>query len=292
MTSPAGPAARSVRAVPRRRPPASDHGSAGRRRPRSARAAWSRHRANRSRRAADAPSWSHRSPARSERSIPPTNATSSSTTTTFSWWQCSVRSRASSTHSTRPPSGELVTYRFHRRCGWAGTAGSGGPAQSSTRTSTRPASSASSSASVGVPLSRRNRNSGVEVPTGDVDVRFRRHHRVVHSPQRIIAVDEHVDGIARPGCRGPGTQSGSAGGFSAPPWPSLVSRLRWCRCTMRSSRSPARSSRLSITGLPLSVRTSSSAKTSRTFRRVGSSTVTGSHSSWVTTVKGRKHSLT
>ena len=46
---------------------------------------------------------SKRSPPRSVRSMPPTKATSSSTTTSFSWWQCIGRSRASSSQRTRVP---------------------------------------------------------------------------------------------------------------------------------------------------------------------------------------------
>ena len=46
---------------------------------------------------------SQRSPPRSVRSTPPTKATSSSTTTSFSWWQCRRRSRASTCTRTPVP---------------------------------------------------------------------------------------------------------------------------------------------------------------------------------------------
>ena len=51
---------------------------------------------------------SQRSPESEVRSMPPTNATSSSTITSFSWWQCIVRSRASSAQRIRVPRVELV----------------------------------------------------------------------------------------------------------------------------------------------------------------------------------------
>ena len=53
---------------------------------------------------------SQRSPASRVRSMPPTNATRSSITIVFSWWQCSGRSRASRTHWIPVPS---VRARAH-----------------------------------------------------------------------------------------------------------------------------------------------------------------------------------
>ena len=85
---------------------------------------------------------SNRSPDSEVRSIPPTNATRSSTTIVFSWWQCIGRSFESSAHwifdsPTRRSRISRTSLREGRK------SGNGAPAHTSTRTSTRSASSAS-----------------------------------------------------------------------------------------------------------------------------------------------------
>ena len=45
--------------------------------------------------------------------MPPTNATSPSTITSFSWWQCIGRSCVSSAQRTRVPRDELVAHPAH-----------------------------------------------------------------------------------------------------------------------------------------------------------------------------------
>ena len=144
-------------------------------------------------------------------------------TIVFSWWQCNVRSRASRTHWTWPPSVSLVAVPISSPCGWAGTAARGGPAQSSTRTSTRSASSASSSrerrcadrrAAAGTRASGASRRCGCGISLP---------HRVVHGAEGVVAVDQNVDGVARPGGRGAGNPQlrGCHGGSRTAPRPEL-----------------------------------------------------------------------
>ena len=66
------------------------------------------------------PRVSKRSPSRAVKSMPPTKATSPSTTTNFSWWQCS-RALAGVEHAVHlRVADELVAARLHL-CAWAGT---------------------------------------------------------------------------------------------------------------------------------------------------------------------------
>ena len=85
---------------------------------------------------------SKRSPDSEVRSIPPTNATRSSTTIVFSWWQCIGRSFESSAHwiFESPTSRSRISRTSFRE---GRKSGNGAPAHTSTRTSTRSASSPS-----------------------------------------------------------------------------------------------------------------------------------------------------
>ncbi len=77
-------------------------------------------------------------------SIPPTNATSSSTITSFSWWQCSARERAS--HAARTFVPRVSSSRAARAVARSGAnVCAGAPAHIRTRTGTRSAVSASNS---------------------------------------------------------------------------------------------------------------------------------------------------
>ena len=68
--------------------------------------------------------------------MPPTKATSPSTITSFSWWQCIGRSCVSSAHRTRDP--RTSSSRILRTADRSGVkSGNGDPAHSSTLTSTR-----------------------------------------------------------------------------------------------------------------------------------------------------------
>ena len=100
-----------------------------------------------------------RSPCSAVRSMPPTNARVSSTTMIFSWWQCIVRSRLSSAQRTwLSRTNSSRAFFTTALVGW--NSGSGGPAQSSSRTGRRAATSASRSRSGRAPGPRVSSNSG------------------------------------------------------------------------------------------------------------------------------------
>ncbi len=80
--------------------------------------------------------------------------------TIFSWWQCIVRSRASSAQATFVPAvNPSHAARAIARVGW--NTGAGGPAHSSSRTGSFSASPPSNSLSFGSPGSRVSRKSGL-----------------------------------------------------------------------------------------------------------------------------------
>ena len=92
--------------------------------------------------------------------MPPTNATSSSITTSFSWWQCIGRSCESSAALMRVPrTSSSRPSRTEARRG--ANTGTGAPAHSSTRTSTDSAASPSNSRSSTGGSSRTSANPGV-----------------------------------------------------------------------------------------------------------------------------------
>ena len=92
--------------------------------------------------------------------MPPTKATSSSITTSFSWWQCIGRSFESSAALMRVP--RTSSSRASRTEARRGVnTGTGAPAHNSTRTSTDSAASPSSSRSSTGGSSRTSANSGV-----------------------------------------------------------------------------------------------------------------------------------
>ncbi len=130
--------------------------------------------------------------------MPPTNATRSSITIVFSWWQCSGRSCASRAHWIFVC--RVSRSRICRTSPREGRkSGSGAPAQASTRTSMRSASSASRLRRTSGSPSRVEREVGREIPAGQMDVRasLARSSSAI-ARQRLRAVDEHLERVALP----------------------------------------------------------------------------------------------
>ena len=190
--STAGGAAGLAVARPRR-PCASGRGSAARRRRRpgpSSRTAVS---------CQPSPSrggWSFESsrfPDSAVRSIPPTNAVSSSTTTSFSWWQWNGRSRASSAMEMRvPPASSSHACRTSLAVRVEERQRRARPGEDPHVDSLR---------RLGQELAQRRPvllepERGVEVPAGEVDVRARRADRVRDARQRLGPVEERLDAAA------------------------------------------------------------------------------------------------
>ena len=178
---------------------------------------------------------SSRSPDSAVRSIPPTNAVSSSTTTSFSWWQWNGRSRASSAIEMRvPPASSWHACRTSPRSGWK--SGSGAPAQARTRTSTRSAASARSSRSVGPSSSSRNEASKCQPARWTCE--------------RAERIASAMRGSASAPSRNGSTRQPARGANDAVPRPAAVGRridrLRRCRGAAAAGRGgrgrPARSS--------------------------------------------------
>ena len=139
---------------------------------------------------------SYRSPASEVRSMPPTNATRSSITIVFSWWQCIGRSCASSAHWIRVSRDQLGRASRARRAATDGTAAAAPPPRRAL--ARRPARRARRAGCAGRPARRRGeREVRREVPPGQVDVRAGLLELVGDRGQRLRAVDQHLDGVAR-----------------------------------------------------------------------------------------------
>ena len=204
--------AASAPAGPRRPPRSTAAGSGSRRPPPPARAAGSSGRASRSAGCGWCSLLSCRSPSSAVKSTPPTNAVVSSTITSFSWWQCMVRSRASSTQRTAVFSVNFCLLgphqparRLERGHRWPGP-------QQQPHVDPALAVAASRSRSVGAPGSRVSRKSGLACQlamwTWDRAPRI----AVLDRRQRLLAVDQHLHLVAVPD-RGP---PGRTGRRSAP----------------------------------------------------------------------------
>ncbi len=141
---------------------------------------------------------SKRSPDSEVRSIPPTNATRSSTTIVFSWWQCIGRSFESSAHwifvsPTRRSRISRTSFREGRK------SGKGAPAHTSTRTSTRSASSPSRLRSTSGSPSRSSAKSGEKCHPVRWTCDFGGAQCLRDRRQCLGAVDEDLDRV--PGAR-------------------------------------------------------------------------------------------
>ena len=128
--------------------------------------------------------------------MPPTNATSPSTITSFSWWQCIGRSWESSAHCTRVPRDELLAHARAR------------PRESGVKTRQRRARPqqhphvdplgqlAEQVAQPRRSLVARQPEVGRDVPAGDVDVRARSVERLGDRRQGLLAVDQDLERAA------------------------------------------------------------------------------------------------
>ena len=185
---------------------------------------------------------SKRSPARSVRSIPPTNASSPSTTIVFSWWQWTGCSRGSISQRMRVSRVSSATFcRTSPRVGWK--AGSGAPAHTSTRTSIRSASSASSEpTTTGDPPRTSSKPGSRCQPVMCTE-------RLAPASASAIAGSASAPSIstssALPGRGGgsPAAQIASSGGSRARAQPSFCSRRRCFVSTAASTTSPTLASR-------------------------------------------------
>ena len=145
--------------------------------------------------------------------MPPTNATSSSTITSFSWWQCTARERASRAHLHPRSAGQPVrASRTVARSGANVRGGAPGPHEHA---------DVDALGRLGEQLAqddgrlvagqgevRRDR------PAGDVDVAPRAADRTLDRGQRGGPVDEHLERVARPRrrvARGPEARRPRAG---------------------------------------------------------------------------------
>ena len=153
--------------------------------------------------------------------MPPTNATRSSMTIVFSWWQCIGRSWASRAHWIRVPRrARSRIARTSRRDGR--NIGSGAPAHAQ-HPHVDPLRE------LGEQIAQRSRVAvalerevGREVPAGDVDVRARASSSSAIARQRLGAVDQHLERVAVPqrGCAV--RPNPPAGGSSACSQPSVA----------------------------------------------------------------------
>src|SRR5450755_3318565 len=170
--------------------------------------------------------------------MPPTKATSSSITTTFSWWQCMGRSFESRAALMRVPrtSCSRLSRTEDRR---GANTGTGAPAHNSTRTSTDSAASPSSSRSSSGGSSRSRANSGVmHHPAIST---LRRASRIPCSSAGKYAAPSMSTSIALP-ARGGGSAAAhirpSSGGVRCAERPSLRSRRAWWALVKRSIAFP------------------------------------------------------
>src|SRR6476469_3632632 len=182
---------------------------------------------------------SRRSPDREVRSMPPTNASRPAITIVFSWWQCSGRSRGSSSQRMRPAS--TSSARVFRAIRLEGrNSRTGAPAQSSTRTSTRSASSAS----------RLRTTTGTE-PSRITKSGERNHpvmctYSVARPSDSIIRANACSPSISSSRvfpCRGWNASSAQPpAGASSAALPRRDRRRRWWACTAAETASPTRRS--------------------------------------------------
>ena len=191
---------------------------------------------------------SSRLPAKSVRSMPPTKASSSSTITSFSWWQCSGRSCVSSAHTTALSlqSASRVLRTARRDTGYIGN---GAPPHSSTRTGTRRAASARRSCRITGGSSAVSAKSGVT------------HQPAMWTCERAPAIASAMRGSASPPSTStsialpvlggsPASAQPASEAESACSHPTLRRRRRWCAVIARSIESPTtQSTRSSSPGI-------------------------------------------
>src|SRR3954470_4714 len=181
---------------------------------------------------------SKRSPARSVRSMPPTNAISSSTTIVFSWWQWTGCSRGSGRHWMAVSRVSLATSASTSlRVGWK--TGTGAPAQTMTRTGTRSATSASSGP-IATGSSPRT-TSKCEARCQPVTCTCERAPAIASAMSGNAEAPSTSTSTRQPG-RGGGSPAAhrppAAGGSRTPGWPSRRRRRRWCSLTVPSIAAP------------------------------------------------------
>ena len=155
------------------------------------------------------PGRSRRSPAKSVRSMPPTNATSSSTITSFSWWQCIGRSCVSSAHAIAVARAELLADAAH--------VPPRGRVERQRRAPPEQHPDGHALGRLGEQLAQdrraragRSAKSGRDVPAGDVDVRAGARDRLGDARQRLRAVDQHLERVAPTRRLGAAAQPASA----------------------------------------------------------------------------------
>src|ERR1035437_689068 len=183
--------------------------------------------------------------------MPPTKATSSSITTTFSWWQCMGGSFESRTALMRVPRTSCSRpSRTEDRRG--ANNGTGAPAHNNTRTSTDSAASPNSSRSSTGGSSRTRANSGVmHHPAIST---LRRASRIACSSTGKYAAPSISTSIALP-ARGGGSAAAhirpSSGGVRCAERPSLPSRRAWWALVKRSIAFPAARSATPMTSIAI-----------------------------------------
>ena len=179
---------------------------------------------------------SNRSPFSAVRSMPPTNATRSSITIVFSWWQCKGRSCESSAQWMFVP--RHSSSRMPRTARREGRkTGSGAPAQARTRTSTRSASCASRFRRIAGRAIAAERERRRKLPAGKPHMRLGGCDLVRDSRQRLFPIDQDLERAATPRRGSPSAHSPSEGS-SARPQPTRSSRRRWCDATPLATDSP------------------------------------------------------
>ena len=140
---------------------------------------------------------SNGSPPSSVRSMPPTNATSSSTTTIFSW--CEYLSRTHESVSAWMLVPRVNTFMYDCTSRFVGrNTGNGAPSQTRSRTSIRRATSERRLRRTTGLLLPREVELGREAPAEQMDVRPGAGDRLGDRRQVRRAVDEHLDAVPAP----------------------------------------------------------------------------------------------